>query len=81
MSIEPIYYAIFFLDGRFIVAHRIEKNKFCEILEGNKVELTWKDQDKNFYQEAYNILSTKVFMINGTLDNNFYLICEISKII
>lgn len=83
MLIEPMYYAVFFdVDLPQTVQYALNKrmdqkqyNNLTDGIEGKNLEL----QTINGKVSLYRLISTKTFLITNTVDNCYYVICEVKK--
>jgi hypothetical protein len=78
MLIEPMFYAIFYdVDHPKDVANamlkRIDKNKYINISDGLIQKNVFLNKDR------YTILSAATFNIVNSIDNTFFVVCDVKK--
>lgn len=82
MLIEPMYHAIFYdvtkpMDVYNAMKLRIDRQKFINLTDEiikKQVELKYDDK-----WERYNVVSAKTFNIVNSIDNTYFVVCEVEK--
>jgi len=85
MLVEPMYYAIFYdislpMDVYNAMHKRINYAKYKNITDGvirKVVELVNKDGTAF----SYNVISSKTFCIVNSIDNTYFVVCCVEKVI
>lgn len=70
MLIEPMYHAIFYdvtkpMDIYNAMQLRIDKQKFVNLTDDK-----W---------DRYNVISVKTFCVVNSIDNTYFIVCEVEK--
>ena len=82
MLIEPMYHAIFYdvtkpMDVYNAMQLRIDRQKFVNLTDDIiKKQVELKCDDK---WARYNVISVKTFCVVNSIDNTYFIVCEVEK--
>jgi len=85
MLIDPMYHSIYYdvdlpKDCTHAMSLRIDRNKYLNLSDGimeKEIELTRKGEKK---PEHYKIIQVSTFHIQNSVDNTFFVVCDVKKI-